>query len=418
MREALIIGATTFVLLGALEVGSRVAFPRVCSWECEPAYQFHPDYLVALKPEYRGRFKRSSKNGGQTISWKTNQYGFRGDPLRTNPTMRVLIYGDSNVQAVFSKLEDTFPFKLEAELSDLMQRDFEVINGGVVGFGPDQSLIRFSLEADIYQPAIVIFHVFAENDFGDLIRNRLFEINAEGYLIRTPYPITEDAYLKRALEPGLIASSGLFRMATEVGRQLQSTNNEGTQQESAEKIIKNFQSWCEGEFAIYRDQKPRAASHFSDHYDFDVAIDPSSEAAQAKTRLMAAILTSAKNLAASKEIMFLVVIQPSRIDLTRNFVVSFLHLSRYPNYKSSNLTEAISDICWRNELKCLNLFPIFESNDPESLYFKGADDHWNNEGQALAARVTAAYLADMISRHTADNGVALSPYYSALDNGE
>jgi hypothetical protein len=98
-----------------------------------------------------------------------------------------MVYGDSNVQARFSSLEDTFSHRLEIGLESRLGTKVDVINAGVIGFGPDQSLLRFIKDADVYRPNVVIFHVFADNDFGDLLRNRLFELAPDGTLVETPH---------------------------------------------------------------------------------------------------------------------------------------------------------------------------------------------------------------------------------------
>ena len=138
--------------------------------------------------------------------------------------------------------------------------------------------------------------------------------------------------------------------------------------------VEGLRSRCEAEFAIYHDRKPRAFSHFDDHYDLDLALDPDSDAGQIKVRLMGAVLKKAREVSASKGIEFVVVIQPSQRDLTRNDILNYNDFARYPNYRPSNLSGAVEDICRRNDLDCINLFPIFQKNDPASLFFK-RDDH-------------------------------------------
>jgi hypothetical protein len=384
-KDALVIGLVSLFLIALLEGGVRLFFP-LNPQPKSPAYRFNPDYNVALKPNLTRSFRRVPENGGQRIKWETNQDAFRGLALQRSPDFRIMVYGDSNIQAKFSHLEDTFPVKLQSDLAALTgSRNLEVINAGVVGFGPDQALIRFSQEADIYKPNIVIFHIFADNDFGDLIRNRLFELDEQGRLVQTRFPIKEDGRLAPA-EGGLLASSGLFRIAKMISSKLRT-------QKTAETIA---DEQCEAELAIYHDRKPRGLSHFGDHYDLDLALDPESEASQVKVRLMAAVLKKASEVAASKGITFVVVIQPSQIDLTRNGSLSYADLARYPNYRPSNLSGRLEDICRRNDLACINLFPTFQKNNSASLFFKGSNNHWNDEGQALAAKVTAIFLADKI----------------------
>ena len=42
---------------------------------------------------------------------------------------------------------------------------------------------------------MIIFHIFADNDFGDIIRNRLVSLDVNGNLTRTDYKTTPDAQL-------------------------------------------------------------------------------------------------------------------------------------------------------------------------------------------------------------------------------
>lgn len=53
-----------------------------------------------------------------------------------------------------------------------------------------------------------------------------------------------------------------------------------------------------------------------DHYDVDVALDSERDSSKTKIRLMEEVLKEASNVARKKNIKFLVLIQPSVIDLT------------------------------------------------------------------------------------------------------
>ena len=151
------------------------------------ACEFHPDYLIKLKANLEKSFVHEKQNSGRKIVWRTNSMGFRGPEIRDNPGLRVVVYGDSNIQARFSDLEDTFPARLEAELAEGLKQDVEVINAGVSGFGPDQSFLKFREEAEMLKPDLVIIHFFADNDYGDAIRNRLFDLNRDGKLVKTTH---------------------------------------------------------------------------------------------------------------------------------------------------------------------------------------------------------------------------------------
>ena len=150
LRDSIIIAAISLGLLVVSETILRIMFPEKIATRPETvAYEFNQDYLISLAPNIQKTFVRAEHNGGDTIHWKTNNDRFRGDPLRNNPQVRIMVYGDSNVQARFSKTENTFAYKLGEYLKHKGIKGIEVVNAGTLGFGPDQSLIRFEKEADI-----------------------------------------------------------------------------------------------------------------------------------------------------------------------------------------------------------------------------------------------------------------------------
>jgi len=353
------------------------------------AYQFDPDYLVAHRPNARKQFARSEANGGDIIDWSTNSDAFRGPELRHNPDLRVIVYGDSNIQARFSALGQTFPFKLQKYLRSLSRRDVEVINAGIIGAGPDQALIRFALDVDTYKPDIVVFHIFADNDFGDIVRNRLYELDAGGALVRTGFNADIDQNLE-SVYPRLLVT----RMAQKALK-LAGVNYDPAPPEIHQKpdeIVDQWLGLSEEEYAIYKQGKRREVSHFADHYDADIALRSDSESALTKIALMEQVLVQAKAIADEKNVKFVVLIQPSSIDLTTNLAINYEVLQQRPGYQRERLTAIVDDICARHDIPRINLYPVFQGNQPGSLYFLKDDDHWNDAGQKLAAKVAADFI--------------------------
>jgi len=41
----------------------------------------------------------------------------------------------------------------------------------------------------------------------------------------------------------------------------------------------------------------------------------------------------------------------------------------------------------------VNLYVVFAASNPDSLYFVGPDNHWNDHGRELAARVATPPVA-------------------------
>lgn len=388
VRDGFVILVITSGLLFVSEIILRVVYP-----EKSIGFRFDKDYLVSLKPNIEKCFIRSAENGGNIIHWKTNANSFRGNELRADPEIRIIVYGDSNIQARFSTLQNTFTHKLEKYLQADLTKDIEVVNAGVLGFGPDQSLTRFAKEADVYRPDIVIFHIYAENDFGDIIRNRLFEIDPSGNLIETGYERTVDQTLKEYSSLFIVrAARKASRLIRNKAMGLLKRENK-TRADEGNPTIAVLESVLEMEYSVYKQSKPRYFSHFMDHYDLDVAAFQKAESSQTKVKLMNAVLRRANELAKSKDIQFLVLIQPSGVDLTTNYTISYKDLEKYPGYKRTNLTDAIESICVLNNIHRVNLFDVFRKANPETLYFRGKDDHWNDAGQDIAAKETASYIS-------------------------
>lgn len=403
--DSLIILGITLILLVVLEGALRLIYPdkvtevAESNEEASDPYEYEAHYIRTIKPNIHSEFTRSLENGGDVILWKSNEHRFRGNDLLGNPDVRVIVYGDSNIQARFSHLKKTFPYRLQENLKELTGKDVEVINAGVIGFGPDQSLIRFSLEADIYKPDIVVFHVFADNDFGDLIRNQLFTLDSSGSLIKmTSEPVN-------AVSEPVNATSNLALLWKELSKKLSGlmivssakewkkmlgleSGRRGRSKHTTEEQFQKIISASEKDYKSYKEGKRTGG----DHYDIDIALHPKNESSKVQMSLMNKVLRKSKIVADSKNIQFMVLIQPSSRDLSTNLRLNYKYFTRYPNYKRNSLTDAVNKACIHNEISCLNLFKIFARNNPDAIYFKDGNDHWNDAGQELAAKETAKYI--------------------------
>jgi hypothetical protein len=76
---------------------------------------------------------------------------------------RILVLGDSFVEALHVALEDSFPRRLEAELDD-DGRDVEVISAGVSGYGTAGAVLFFESQGKRYHPDVVLLAFYPGND--------------------------------------------------------------------------------------------------------------------------------------------------------------------------------------------------------------------------------------------------------------
>jgi len=96
---------------------------------------------------------------------------------RTKPpnTVRIAILGDSMAEALQVPLESTFWSVLERQLKNCKafgDRDVEIINFGVSGYGTAQQLLTFRHRATAYSPDVTVLAFYAGND----VRNNSKEL--------------------------------------------------------------------------------------------------------------------------------------------------------------------------------------------------------------------------------------------------
>ncbi len=389
-KDALIIIAITLVMLALIELALRIFFPQfkhVGHTITSLAFEYNQDYLVALKPNIEKVFVRDARDGGGTVSWKTNSLGFRGDEIGEKNALRVIVYGDSNVHARFSPEPETYPAVLQ-QLIGKQIKGVQVINAGMTGSGPDQSLLRLREHFVKVRPDVVIFHIYADNDYGDIIKNRLFELSAQGELVKTSFPVTVDS----KLDPVKLAFNNLLNQLYLYGALNSlladinvSRESKLSDAEITEDILNELERNATRAYTVYKQGKPREFSHFKDFYDIDIAANPDSESARLKIALMEKVLLAAKQFCTEKEVAFMVVVQPSKLDMVADWPEKLVR--RYPKYQPENLTRPLKEICVRNHLDCIHLIDSFHPNQSGSLYI--ADGHWSAKGQRIAAEETA-----------------------------
>lgn len=66
-------------------------------------------------------------------------------------------------------------------------------------------------------------------------------------------------------------------------------------------------------------------------------------------------------------------------------------MQSFPDCRRERLSAIVDEICERLHISRVDLYPLFLRSDPDSLYFID-DGHWNDAGQALAARAVAARI--------------------------
>lgn len=356
------------------------------------AYAFDPRYLFRLEKGVSREYSNLPVNGGNKVVYRINSDGFRGPELeRSGDAPRILVYGDSFIHAEFSELEETFPVRLEEQLEKRLGGDVEVINAGVAGYGPDQVLRRMEDELSWVEPDLVLVSLFSGNDFGDLLRNRLYRLSDGGVLEENDFRLSAEQERSIALnesEPVLRRMLGEAVSALRGGGQeTVDFDNRQWIEDALAQHLAEYESYIAGENTV--------GAFGVDPYSADIALLPDSPSAAYKIRLMDAIVGRMKQVAEAHAVPLAVMVVPHPMDLLDGEHASGLvDKAKYPAYVPTRLSDAMVTIARDHGLPVLNLFPVFQSEDVDALFLRGGDDHWNGAGQALGAESAAAFLVE------------------------
>ena len=373
------------VASGAVAAGAGEALLRRLAPDRPSFYVPDPAAIYRLRPGTHARYHYPWMPPGEEVLVSINGRGFRGGetPARKSGA-RVVVYGDSFIEARSTRLEDTFPVRLEAALRDRCAGPVEVVNAGVSGYGPDQVLARLDSDLLALQPDLVILALYAGNDGGDVVRDQIWTLDPGGRL-RRGRPVLDEG-LRSALEE----RSGWRALATvRAASHLWGQPGPAATDEAAS--TEGALGLCQREYDDALRRPGRVSNLFRDHYDADLAVWPRSDSARYKRLLLAEVLAEAGRRAAARSVPLLLVAIPAGSDISPT-PPHRVDGTRLPEYRPQALTDAIEEIAVGARLPLLNLFGPFHERRDHVLYYP-IDGHWNVAAQALAARLVAERIA-------------------------
>jgi hypothetical protein len=377
-------------------------------------YRYHPTALATLKPNLTRKFHE----WGEMHYYRTNEIGVRDDsPLCPQPD--ILLFGDSNMFARFLPFNET----LGEQLEHLFHNNICAVNFGVPGYGPDQSLARMLYDIDFFElrPKVIVFHVFADNDYGDLFRNHLYTADAAGDLQRTnrnkvDYKLRwierlQAQYLLIRRLRDLAINAGYYQMPPDEYLPAEEGKPQHPFESSAEAshYIDQMERITLGEFENYR--KGQYTTWLDDTYDYHIALNPGSEAAHLAERILGAILKAGRKKSEELGACFIVLIQSAEIDIQTTGPVSFVDLNRYSsknarNYQPRNLTDIAERAAISSGVAYINLLDLYKNSTVsayESFELDKGDNHWN----AAGVRIAAEALHELILAHACLGGAQI-----------
>lgn len=385
IARVVVAAASVAVTLGVVEWTLRSFFPIRGM-----IYQIDDRYLYKHIP---GSVKRAGPAGGDTakVLVRINAAGRRGDESGL-PTAayRVVVYGDSFVAAESTSQPETYTAQLQLLLNEKL-RGTVVLNAGVTGYGVDQESLRMEDELPGLKPNLVVVAIYVGNDFGDLLRDKLYRLDEHGQLKRN-VPVIDDSLRRAFHKPAELSSIQIiraFQTVYEKGQQDESPSLGGIAPVDQTAVYlehrrAEYENYVLGEDNIVR-------NFLADEYDADVSVQPDSPSARYRVLLMARVLERIRGLADQNGARVFVLVIPEQCDVKGGCAVSAAR-GRYPGYRPTGLTDAVESIVRSEGIPYLNLFEPFRQT--ETGLYHPMDGHWNSSGQQLAARLSA----DMILR--------------------
>ncbi|MCK6556436.1 hypothetical protein L6Q96_17935 [Candidatus Binatia bacterium] len=128
-------------------------------WEPHPPFGWrHPPGRSGTWYDDHGEFKTSVRINSKGLRDVEHAYA------KPKGVFRILILGDSYMEALQVELEETFGRILDQELNQRCHTRIEVINSGVASFGTDNELLYFQNEGYRYGADLVLLSFTTAND--------------------------------------------------------------------------------------------------------------------------------------------------------------------------------------------------------------------------------------------------------------
>ncbi len=337
----------------------------------------HPRYGHYHPPNYDGWIKRDEYQ----VRIQTNSVGQRGRevPVEKPPGVyRILVLGDSFVEAVQVPEHERFIARLQATFDTIKGQKFEVIDGGCGGWGTAQEYLYLREEGMRYAPDLVILAFFVGNDVAnnslglelggraDLTLKPYFEPNEHGWPVliepraTTPTPPEQIALTLRE-------RSVLYNLIETGALQKLSLDDQWARWRDLDAVVELRRQQEDEMF------RPTPTAEW--------------EAAWTTTDRLIGMV---KGQAAAHGSDFALVAVPTRTQVVES---EWRELAGRDRGRRAGLerylpSKRLSDVAARIEAPILDLLPAFHRaqnrSDAPPLYFRH-DQHWTADGHALAA---------------------------------
>lgn len=389
--------ASTLVALGVAEVAVRQFAPALPGAIVPDSARFYR-YAAGGRKDYR----RPAAAGAAVVPVRINGAGYRGPELPPRSgAPRLLVLGDSYVAAEFSPEAETFVEQLRQGVARAHGDSVESVNAGVPGYGPWQAWLTMREALPVARPDAAVLVLLADNDFGDVVRDRRVRVAPDGEVAWQPVRLTDSlaAAMSAAAEPRGLDRLHLVRWARRaLGRRANAdplaldTRSRELRAHYRTSLTEGFLAHDSADFARYLGDPhaPAGGEIFGDHYALMMAVRPRPAMADTAIALMGAVLRGLRAEAAARALPVFAVVVPSALDACVGYALQ-VDAAHAPGYDRRLHQATLVEVARAAGLPVLDLWPALEAAGACDHYYP-VINHWNARGQALAARLVTDSL--------------------------
>jgi len=277
---------------------------------------------------------------------------------------RVLLLGDSFMEALQVPFDSSFPALLERGLSERTGKRVEVVSAGVSGWGTDDELRYLTQYGLQYQPDLVLVAMTLHNDISDNLRQQWHTVRGGVLVDQVVPPMSPVRYKIVQLKALLATHFELYQLWRRV-RHGGEIRQIGSQLKSH--VVQ-----------LFREPTPPAIEQ-----GFD---------------LTGHMLVAIRDTTASIHGRLAIVMLPIVYELSDSLFNGFVHAAGLPvqemrNGKPQQVMTRMADSLGIETIDLLPSFRDWVADSTAPLYLAW-DGHWNDAGHHLAAHVVVGRLVD------------------------
>lgn len=279
---------------------------------------------------------------------------------------RIMVLGDSFMEANQVNFEDAFSSVLERTLRETTRRDIEVINAGVSGWGTDDELTYLVREGVKYRPDLVLVVMTLHNDISDNLAQK-FHSFQNGEIAERPVELTPAvSFVILKMKEWLNAHSHLYRFLFRV----------------------SVMQWA-----------AKQGLALESHVGSLLRATPPDSIVRGWT-ITEQLLGKLSRVTHSIDAKVVVVLIPLQVQASSDLMGTFLQANnlRPEEINIFQPQETMAKITGRMRIPMIDLLPTLKAEAVTcqcELHVRG-DGHWNEKGHEIAGKLVASQLAQLL----------------------